>query len=348
MRLFVRVALLLFLSTFAYAAKPPKLPPLQPLIDRAKANVLAGTYDTARDLAPLIARLAATRDAEEQDDLLDIIEELGENDAIVPAAVKAYLRENAPPVLLNVIRSTAPGSVRADALMLLRDLNVDVPVLDEAIAIARADTSSDQRAIRFRGELLENWRSSRHPNYTATPSANEQSALEYLRRRRKRISAYTLGIAAMEADTELVAALLDAGVPVDVPQIAGTPLGYATGSGCVTNGDAPERLATVDLLIARGADVKWKDGHDNTLVMFALDCPAPVVAKLLDAGASIDTVNVMKLNALQAAFAKGKWDVAELLVARGARLTKKQIDALFFEKPDDPEKVALLKRATKK
>lgn len=345
MRLFVRVALLLLFATSAHAAKKTKLPPLEPMIERAKAAVLAGKYDVQRDLAPLLQRLAVTTDEEEQDDLIDLIEELGEEDGIMPAAVKAYLREAAPPVLMQVARTSPFKSERADAILVLRDLNVDVPVIDEAVAIAKADK---EQSVQFHGTLLENWRSSRPQNYTPTPSANEQAALEYLRRRGTRVSAHTLGMAAMEGDAELVGALLDAGVPVDAPQIAGTPLGYAAGSGCVTHPDAQERLATIDLLIARGANVKWKDGNDNTLLMFAIGCPVPVVQKLLDAGADLNAVSVMKFNALQHAFMKGEWEAAALLVDRGARLTKKQIDELFFEKPDDPGKLALLKRATKK
>src|SRR5215212_1657990 len=177
MRRSVQVAVVVLLVTSAYAARKPKLSSLQPLIDRAKAAVLGGTYDVQRDLAPLLERLAATQDAEEQDDLLDTVEELGGYDTILPADVKKYFREAAPPILLNVIRSAAPGSVRTDALMLLRTLNVEVPVLDEAIAIANADTSADARAIKFRGTLLENWKSTRPANETATPSANEQAAL---------------------------------------------------------------------------------------------------------------------------------------------------------------------------
>ncbi|HYC91843.1 MAG TPA: ankyrin repeat domain-containing protein [Thermoanaerobaculia bacterium] len=345
MRLIVRVALVLLFATSAHAARKPKLPPLEPLIERAKANVLAGTYDVQRDLAPLLQRLATTPVEEEQDDVIDLIEELGEHDAITPAAVKTYLREAAPPVLMNVARTSPFKSIRGDAILVLRDLNVDAPVIDEAVAISKADA---ERSVQFHGRLLEQWKDSRHENYVATPTANEQAALEYLRRRRERVSAYTLAGAARNGDAELVAALLDAGVPVDVPQIVGTALGEAAGTGCITNPNVQDRLATIDLLIARGANVKWKDGNDNTLLMFALDCPPAVVTKLLDAGVSIDAVNAMKFNALQMAFAKGNWEVAQVLVERGARLTKKQIDELFFEKPDDPEKIALLKRATKK
>lgn len=344
MRLTVRVALLLLFATSAHAARKPKLPPLEPLIERAKAAVLAGKYDVQRDLAPLLQRLSVTADEEEQDDVIDLIEELGEEDGIMPAAVKTYLREAAPPVLMHVARTSAFTYNRANVMLVLRDLNVDVPVINEAVAIAQADA---ERSVRFHGTLLENWKTSRHQNYTPTPTANEQAALEYLRRRRERISAHALGTAASEGDAELVAALLDAGVPVDVPLTVGTPLEYAA-TGCITHPDAKGRMATIDLLIARGANVKWKDGNDNTLLMSAIDCPPAVVAKLLDAGVSIDAVNAMKYNALQLALAKGEWDVAALLVERGARLSKKQIDELFFEKPDDPEKLALLKRATKK
>ncbi|HUR81303.1 MAG TPA: hypothetical protein VM733_11090 [Thermoanaerobaculia bacterium] len=340
-------ALLVFVAVSAFGAKP-RTAPLQPMLDRAKANVLDGTYDVQRDLAPLLDRLATTRDENEQDDVLDLIEELGGYDTIMPAAVKSYLRENATPVILNVIRSNAAGSVRTEALMLLRTLNVDAPVLDEAIAIANADTSKDATAVKFRGELLNNWKSTRPANYQAVPTENEQAALEYLRRRHTRISAYSLGTAAREADTKLVAALLDAGVPVDAPQIVGTALTEATSTGCVTNADAPGRLSTIELLLARGANAKWVDGNNNNLVMFALDCPAPVVARLLDAGADLNAVNAMQYNPLQLSLAKGNWEVAELLVARGARLSKKQIDELFFEKPTDADKVALLRRATKK
>ena len=348
MRLSVRVALVLLLATSLQAAKPKqaKLPPLQPMIDRAKAAVVLGDYDIQRDLAPLIERLGTTRDAEEQDDLLDTLEDLGRYDKSTPAAVKAYIRDSAAPAILAIVRSDAPGSVRGDALLLLRALNVEVPVLDEAIAIAAADTSPDQRAIKFRGSLLEQWKSSRPANETATPSDNEQAALEYLRARRVAISAYSLGIAAMNGDAELVAALLDAGVPVDAEQVAGTPLNYAV--GCAAAPKAPGRLATVELLLARGANAKWTDGNNNTLLMFAVDCPVPVVAKLLDAGASLHAANAMGFDALQSALMRGRWEVAELLVARGARLTDKQIDAVFFERPDDPEKLALLRRATKK
>jgi len=349
---YVPIALLLVATSLEAARKPPKPPSAESMIDGVRPAVLNGTVEPARDLAPLLERLRTTSDESEQDDLIDAIEEFGESDAMVPAAVKAYLREAAPPVLLAVARSKAPGSVRCDALMVLRDLNVADSVLDEAVAIANADTSADQRAIKFRGELLANWKETRGgepPAPALSSSGKEQAALEVLRRRRERVSPYNLGQAAQHADTELVTALLDAGLDANVNVVMGlTPLDYAVGAGCIDDQDVDAQLATLDVLIQRGADVKRKDGNGNTILMGALDCPVPVVEKLIAAGASVDAANVQSFTALHVAFAKGRWDVADLLVTHGARLTKKEIDKLFFEKPTDPDKLALIRRATKK
>ncbi len=347
---FLFLLLLLVATSLEAAKKPPKPPSAEALIDRVKPAVMNGTADPARDLAPLLERLRTTSDESEQDDLIDAIKEFGAHEAAIPAAVKAYLREAAPPVLLAVARSKAPGGVRCDALMVLRDLNVADSVLDEAVALANADTSADQRAIKSRGESLANWKASRLPPVYSAPGspAKEQAALEFLRRRRDRASSYNLGQAARHADIEMVVALLDAGIDVDARLVGDeTPLEYAASWGCIDT-NVVALLATLDLLIQRGADVKRKDGNGNTILMGALDCPVPVVEKLIAAGASIDAANVQSFTALHMAFAKGRWDIAELLVSRGARLSKKAIDALFFEKPTDSDKLALLRRATAK
>ena len=125
-------------------------------------------------------------------------------------------------------------------------------------------------------------------------------------------------------------ALLDTGISANSPQ------------------RAEDRIATVDVLLARGAYLKWKDGNDNTILLFAVDCPVPVIERLIAAGTDIHAKKVMDMTPLKVAFTKGRWTVAEALVSHGARLSKKEINQLFFEKPDDPAKLALIKRATAK
>lgn len=350
------IALVLLLAAPVAAAKPPKV--LQPLsteslILHAKAAVRDGTADPARDLAPLLDRLRTTTVATEQRDVIQAIETLGRHDGANPAAVKAYLREAAPPVLLAVARSKTDGLVRCDALMLLRTLNVSPQVLDEAIALAAADTSPDQRAIRFRGKLLAQWKENQPPNDEPPPpsatgsSAKEKAALDFLRRQHERVSADSLGQAASRADAEVVAALLDAGIDPNSTLAAGmSPLSFAAGAGCVfDHASLAARLATIDVLLQHGADLARKENNGSTVLISAVDCPLPVAEKLLAAGAKVDAGSE-KVSPLEWAFIKGRWDIAALYVAHGARMSKAAIDKLFFEKPSDPEKLALIRRAT--
>ena len=329
------------------ATKPPAV---DALIAKATAAVADGSIDPGRDFPPLLERLVATKNASEQDHIIDMIEALGEWDGYSPAMVKTWLRENAPPALLTVARSKTDKSVRESALMVLRDLNVSDAVFDEAIAIANVDPSEAERSIRFRGELLKNWKESR--GVTSLPVAataiapKELAALARLQRRRIRPIPSSLGEAAMQGDAKSVEALLDTGIDANAPQITGSAL--VSAATCADEVAAEDRVATIDVLLARGADVKWKDGNGNTILLFAVDCQVPVVERLIAAGADFRAKNAMAMTPLTIAFAKGRWSVAEALVAHGARMSKKEVDQLFFEKPNDPAKLALIRRATAK
>jgi ankyrin repeat protein len=355
-RVVLALLVLLVLSPSLAAAKPPSGPSAAALIERAKAAAADGTAEPQRDLAPLLQRLAATHDESDQDDLVRAVDSLGRHDGTSPAAVKAYLRESAPPVLLGIARSKAPTGVRCNALMALRSLNAADSVLDEAIAIARAETGPAQHEIGFRGELLANWKESRQRGGPAPAAPNpgqpakERAALEFLRQHHQPVSTDNLGQAALRAETDVVVALLDAGVDANATAAGGlTPLGEAGGFGCVgSEATVGARLATIDALLQHGANVKWRDSLGNTILMDGVLCPVPVVAKLVAAGAPLDAVNAQGFTPLQMAFAQGKWDVAELLVEHGARISKKAMDQLFFEKPTDPKKLALIRRATAK
>jgi len=358
---FVSLAVAAWLAApAALPAKPPSGPSTDALIARAKAAIADGTVVPSRDLAPLLERLAASRDHFKQEELIDDVETWGREDGTSPAAVKAYLRDAAPPVLLAVARGKATSFVRGEALATIGDLGAADSFLDEAIAVAKADPD---HMVQFKGSLLARGRERRqHPlivggapaaaapaagTHPASP-AKEQAALEFLRRRHERVSADTLGQAALHADTEVVVALLDAGVDVNAPTLMGTPLDFALGPGCVGDrpGSAAARLATVDALIQHGADVKRHDAGGNTILMGAVECPVAVVAHLVAAGAPVDTKNAQGFSPLENALMRGKWEVAEFLVDKGARLSKKQVHELFFELPSDPQKRALSQRAT--
>lgn len=334
----------------ANAARKPVPPTAAALVERAEAAVAAGDVEPARDLDPLVARLRTTPRDDERHALIAAIAALGRHDGRSPAEVKAYLLAAAPAALLAVARGPATAAVRADALLALRTLDADDAQLDEGIAIAAAAT---EHAVRFRGELLAQWKASRPPRpplavpATADARARERAALTLIERRQARVDGYSLGRAAADADAELVEALLDAGVAVEAPQPAGdTPLGEAAGAGCVgSDARLERRLATIDLLIRRGADVHQRDNGGRTLLVGAVHCPIEVMTRLLAAGAGPDATGDDRFSALQFALASGRWDLAQLLVDHGARLSRKALDQLFFEKPTEPSKRALLARA---
>lgn len=325
------------------------------LVRKAREKVDAGTVVPETDLAPLVAALQRTGSNGEASTLIDGIAALGRAGGNSPAAVKAYLKKAAPPALLRVARGKFGWVERGDALMALRDLDADEAAMREAIEIARADRSKERAYIHSRGELLESWLASRARSGVSVRAglqpkdkASEKRALAFLRERSVGVSPYSLTQAAMEARTDVVEALLDAGVPADSAPGPLSPLASAASLGCAAGEGSPEeRLRTIDVLVKAGADPKAADELGNTILLQSAHlCPLPVVKKLVELGAPASPKpNAQGVTPLAMALTSGRWDVAEFLVASGARITAKQIDMVFFEKPTDPKVLALLKRA---
>jgi ankyrin repeat protein len=149
----------------------------------------------------------------------------------------------------------------------------------------------------------------------------------------------------------IVEAQLAAGVPPDgIGTATLRPLAAAAGAGCALGqGDLEGRLAAIDALVAAGADVEGTDRLGNTLLMqSAMVCPLPVIQRLVELGANpAPAPNAQGATPLGGAFINGKWDMAEYLIGRGARLDAEQIDSIFFELPTDPTQRALVDSARK-
>jgi hypothetical protein len=105
-----------------------------------------------------------------------------------------------------------------------------------------------------------------------------------------------------------------------------------------------------DISLERGGDVDRVDELGNTVLMRAVQtCPLPAIRRLVDLGVNANPKpNAQDFTPLGLALVSGKWDVAEFLVERGARLRTSQIDALFFERPTDSSQLAILERAEQK
>jgi hypothetical protein len=327
------------------------------VVARAEASVKAGSPATQADLARLIDALHASRNAADQSKLIDAIASLGDAGGASPAAVKTYLRTTAPGALLEIARGPADWTVRGEAFTCLRTLDASDAVLDQAIAIALADSSAQQGFIRSRGEILRVWRQSRTGGVSdagivkPTDASAEQRALELLRRRRMGVSYDALQQAIAEGDAGIVDALMDAGLSVGGADAARANQIVINGlaSACAEKLFAGDRLLqALDVLVRRGFGLRYADANGNTILMSAAQsCPAAVAARLIALGAEVDPVNRQNFTPLQMALAGGRWDTAEVLVDHGARLSKQQSEQLFFELPQDPAQRALVARATR-
>src|SRR6188474_1798479 len=76
-----------------------------PAIERANRAIAAGRVTPARDVEPILQALRRSHDVDERRELVDAIADLGETDGDAPNAVKSYLVEEAPPVLLEVAKN---------------------------------------------------------------------------------------------------------------------------------------------------------------------------------------------------------------------------------------------------
>jgi hypothetical protein len=322
-----------------------------PAIARAERAIASGQIDPARDLAPLLDALRKSRSVDEKRELVGAIADLGEADGGSPNAVKAYLAEQAAPLLLEVIRTGGNNFLQGDAVHALRGMSVPRAVLEQAAALAEADPDS---YVQSRGEILRGYLASLpvEDAATATRATEPQAkaaAIAYLDERGLTASTDALRDAARRADPEAVKALLAAGIAPDAGAVAAseTPLYAVLAQGCHLQGAETDWLVeTVEILLAAGADVNRLDENRNPpLIHAAHYCGPRVAALLVDAGAQVDARNGSGITPLALALIMGNFDAAEALVAKGARLGKD--DATMVSGVTDPRGQALIAKATK-
>jgi hypothetical protein len=347
------LSILLTITSAGVASAGKRKPvPVSELIHTAERKLADGTLVPETDLAPLLAALDATKDDSDAHSLVTAIGGMGRSDGRSPAAVKAYLRQEGAAALVRVVGGTLGTSPRESALMALRNLAAEEAVAREAIRLARLDPSAENKMVRFSAQLLEDslQRSSFQPQRVETlqpkdPEA-ERRALAVLRAERSSISSDSLRQAAADGRPDLIAALLDAGVPLDRSAGDMSPLGMAVvGCAHAEEDQRADRLGTLAALVGAGASLA--DAPDNFVLVRATQmCPLPVVRKLVELGANpAPRAKGQGVTPLSMALISGRWDVAGYLVDRGARLSAQEVDALFIELPTEPEVRALIKRA---
>jgi hypothetical protein len=326
---FAFFAALVALAPFA-ASAPARAE--HPTIDRAARAIAAGRVVPSRDVQPVLEALRRSRDVDERRALVDAIADWGETDGDAPNAVKSYLVEEAPPVLLEVAKNGNDPFLQGDAIAALRGMAVPRAVLEQAAAIAEADPND---FVKSRGEILRNWirgLPAEDESATARPveTASARTAIAYLDKLGVGVSTEALREAARDGNAEIVKALLDAGVAPDtgVKNLDDTPLYLATRIGCSSQqGETDWLVEVVRHLIAAGADVTIEDDNHNTALLFAAEeCGPRIITLLADGGARVDARNGSGLTPLGFAFMGNHLDNAEVLIAKGARLTAAERD----------------------
>jgi hypothetical protein len=321
---------------------------VHPAVARVERVIAAGIEDPGHDLQRLLDALASARTVEDKRELVDAIGELGDARGRSPNVVKSWLREHAPPVLLQVARDGGDPFLQGDALSALRGMGARRAVLEEAAAIAEA---SPDAFVRSRGEILRGYLAglpaeSEEPLRPAHPE-RAATAVALLDELGVTVSTAALRSAARDAQEEVVAALLAAGVPADagMPTLTDTPLYQATFLGCESQGAETDWLVqTVDHLVRAGADLTRTDDNRNTaLLLAARACGPRVIGLLLDGGAAIDARNGSGATPLTLALVMGNFEAAEALVARGARLTA--ADRAMVSGVTDPRGRAIVRKA---
>lgn len=320
-----------------------------PEVEDAKYAIASGRVDPERDIRPLLDALAQSDSVDEKRELVGAIADLGESDGEAPNAVKKFLSENAPPVLLDVIEFGANSFLQGDAVHALRGMNVSRSVLEQAASLAEASPDS---YVQSRGEILRNYISSMPPEAASTAirpadAGKELAGVAYLDKRGITVSTQALRDAALRADPEAVKALLEAGVPVDtgVTDLNQTPIYFAVGQGCNSQGEETDWLIqTIQLLIRGGADLARVDDNRNTVLMSAAQyCGARTINALVAGGAKVDVRNGSGITPLVMALIMSRFDAAEALVSHGARIASK--DSMMVSGVKDARGKAIIAKA---
>ena len=320
------------------------------LYDRAKRAIAAGNVVPERDLAPLIGVLRAPASTDDLRTAIDRIETLGDASGSSPAAVKHYLLQEATPLLLQIGAQGPTQFARGDALTALRNMGASRAVLEQAAAIAERDRDD---YVRSRGEILRNFIKSMPAGGAAADvkpgGSHEQVAIASLKARKLGVSADQLRRSALNGNPTEVKLLIDAGVNVNSgASLNESPIYFAVFSGCgAKQGETEGLVATVDVLVAAGADLKRRDDNRNNILMSAAQmCGPKIVGKLIAAGAEINVVNGSDINPLAMALIMRKVESAEVLVAKGARLTPAQVE-MVSGAATDPRAKAIVARASR-
>ncbi len=178
------------------------------------------------------------------------------------------------------------------------------------------------------------------------PHMSHAEALAFLDTNHLALAGDNLVMPIMNGDLETVEALLSAGVDVNDTRDLPKPVLRLAASACSRSSAPQVTLAMVDLLLTHGARVNDPAPSElSALMVAAQECPAPVVRRLLRAGADMNFRTSLGHTSLSMALLVGNYDAAEALIAAGARISPETAKKLLADKKGDSRLTALVAKA---
>jgi ankyrin repeat protein len=182
-----------------------------------------------------------------------------------------------------------------------------------------------------------------------TPHMTRPEAQAYVAKADLALDPSNLVLPIMNGDPDTLEALLSAGVDVNDPEMIKPALRLAASSCAGKRVETETILTVIEVLLAHGA--KPNDPSDkelSALMGAAQQCPAPVVLRLVKAGADMKFRSSLGYTPLSMAFIVNNLDAAEALIDSGARLSAEAVAKLSDGHADDKRYHALLKKAQSK
>lgn len=292
------------------------MPNVHTLIARAKKAVADDLPTLRTDLDSLFLALIHSTDLVEQYHLIDAIYEIGDlREGSSPITVKIYIQR-----LVCALWSEVPKASQDYATMKWMYLFPSKKEMERSIEIIAPENR-----------------------------AKEEEGLKVLRARGLGVSFDNLSEAISNADVELAKAVIYAGLQVGLVNVDRTfeivwpSLRIACQNPTIPADKINELFS---LLVENGYPLDYADQFGHTLLFFAAaECSGAIVEHIIQLGAQVNPRSRKGITPLEMALNSERFDVADVLMKHGARLSKSAGKRVLFFPNRDTRLSEYVKRA---
>ncbi|MCL2713186.1 MAG: hypothetical protein FWD68_00935 [Alphaproteobacteria bacterium] len=299
------------------AGLPPKPADVPTLIQRARDSIARDRPTLQDDIDNLFIALLRSRDSVDHYNLVAAIGEIGDiRYGTSPVRVKNYVRQ-----LVLIVLPRLPADVQSHAGTVWSRLFPSRKLMEREIGIV-----------------------------APANRVEEEEGLAVLRARGVGVSYDTLKDALTTGDLQLTQALLQAGLNVDKANIESTydVVWSSLHSACSDPTIPADWInGVIDRLVEYGYPIAHVDSFQHT-ILFQLvsECSGAVVGHIADLGAPVDLRDPNGVTALEMALGRDRFEAADALLERGARLSPSAAKRTLLFPRQDSRRAGYVQRAT--